>query len=172
MRSRRWLKGFHVLFSSAWVGAGVSIAIIPLVSGNPIDGGTLYGYNASILLVDNFIIIPSAMGCLITGLLISWLTPWGFFKYWSVIVPGVIAVAAIVSGIVWLGPWVNDLAAISKAQGLRALQNEEYLQTWQMVTIFGTIQAIALVLMVFVSIVKPWGRTMKTEDAVAENAIP
>ncbi|MCD6570380.1 MAG: hypothetical protein J7L53_06730 [Deltaproteobacteria bacterium] len=158
VKRRLWLKGFHVFFSCTWIGAIVSMMIVLFLKGNPISGGELYGYHASIKIIDDFIVIPSALGCLITGLLLSWKTNWGFFKYRWIIVKLVVTVSAIVFGTLYLGPWGNALAAISKAEGLLALQNEQYIHSQQMNILFGTIQVIALITMVFISTLKPWGR--------------
>jgi hypothetical protein len=163
IRGRRWLKAFHVLFSMTWIGAAITINIIPFVTGNTTSGAELYAYNEAIKMGD-LIIIPCGILCVITGLLLCWLTNWGFFKYWSVIVPGVVAIAAIVFGTVCLGPWTNDLVRISKAEGLAALQNGEYLYALRMIKILGTVQILILIFAAFVSVIKPWGRIGKTKD--------
>ncbi len=77
IRGRRWLKAFHVLFSMTWIGAAITINIIPFVTRNTISGAELYAYNEAIKMGD-LIIIPCAVLCLITGLLLCWQTPWGF----------------------------------------------------------------------------------------------
>jgi len=154
IRGRRWLKAFHVFFSMTWVGAGITTTIIPFATGNITSGAELYAYNEAIQMGD-LIIIPCAVLCVITGLLLCWQTPWGFFKYWSVVIPLVAWAVAIVIGITCLGPWTEDLVRISRAEGLAALQNGEYLYAvWISILIFAA----------FVSVIKPWGRIGKTKD--------
>ncbi|MEI8166371.1 MAG: hypothetical protein WCG26_08330 [Chloroflexales bacterium] len=41
----------------------------------PDNGHELSGVLAALKLIDDWVIIPSAIGCFLTGLLISWLTP-------------------------------------------------------------------------------------------------
>lgn len=164
IRGRRWLKAFHVAFTSVWIGAAVSIAIIPFVSGSAADGSELYTYYASVKLVDDFIIPPAGMGTFITGLLLCWQTNWGFFKYWSVVVQGVITIGVILLGIFALAPWIEDLMNITKAEGLRALQNTEYLHIQRILGIVGSIAPAALIFGAFVSIIKPWGRIRKSRE--------
>ena len=163
IRGRRWLKAFHVLFSMTWIGAGITTTIIPFVTGNTTSGAELYAYNKAIQMGD-LIIIPCAILCVITGLLLCWQTPWGFFKYWSVVIPLVAWAVAIVLGIACLGPWTEDLVRISKAEGLAALQNGEYLYALQMMKIVGTVWISILIFAAFVSVIKPWGRIGKTKD--------
>ena len=163
IRGRKWLKAFHVFFSMIWIGAGITTTIILFVTGNTTSGAELYAYNRAIQMGD-FIIIPCAVLCVITGLLLCWLTPWGFFKYWSVVIPLVCWAVAIVIGIACLGPWNEVLVRISKAEGLAALQNGEYLYALQMYKIFGIVWIIILIFGAFVSVIKPWGRIGKTKD--------
>ena len=163
IRGRRWLKAFHVLFSMTWIGAGITTTIIPFVRGNTTSGAELYAYNEAIQMGD-LIIIPCAILCVITGLLLCWQTPWGFFKYWSVVIPLVAWAVAIVLVIACLGPWTEDLVRISKAEGLAALQNGEYLYALQMMKIIGTVWISIIIFAAFVSVIKPWGRIGKTKD--------
>lgn len=158
IKGRLWLKGLHCFFSCAWIGAIMSMQVILFLKGNPISGGELYGFHASKKIIDDFIVIPSALGCLVSGLLLCWQTHWGFFKYRWIIVKLIVTVSAILFGTFWLGPWSNKLAAISRAQGLVALQNTEYLTCLHMNATFGTIQAGVIIAMVFISTLKPWGR--------------
>jgi len=164
IRGRRWLKAFHVLFSMTWIGAGITTTIIPFVTGNTTSGAELYAYNEAIKMGD-LIIIPCAILCVITGLLLCWQTPWGFFKYWSVVTPLVVWIVALVIGIVCLTPWTNDLVRISKVEGLAALQNGEYLYALRMIKILGTFQILIVIFAAFVSVIKPWGRLRKTKEA-------
>jgi hypothetical protein len=163
IRGRRWLKAFHVLFSMTWIGAGITSEIIPFFTGNATSGAELYAYNEVIKMGD-IIIIPCAVLCIITGLVLCWQTPWGFFKYWSVVIPLVVWIVALMIGIVWLSPLPGDLIRISKAEGLAALQNEEYLYALRMVKILGAVQVILLIFAAFVSVIRPWGRLRKTKD--------
>ena len=163
IRGRRWLKAFHVFFSMVWIGAGITTTIIPFVRGNATSGAELSAYNEAIQMGD-LIIIPCAVLCVITGLLLCWQTPRGFFKYWSVVIPLVAWAVAIVLGIACLGPWTSDLVIISKTEGLAALQNEEYLYALQMFKIVGVVWITVLIFAAFVSVIKPWGRIGKTKD--------
>ena len=165
IQGRKWLKAIHVAFSSAWIGAAVVIAIIPFISERAMNGSELHTYFSLIKLVDKFIIPPAGMGTFITGLLLCWQTNWGFFKYWSVVVQGVITIGVILLGIFALAPWVEDLIAISKAEGLLALQNVKYLSTLQTLKIVGVMAPVIMIFAAFVSVIKPWGRIRKNKES-------
>jgi len=158
---RAWLKGFHIFFACLWVGTAISMILLAFVRGHISNGDELWAVNTSIKLLDDFIIIPSAFGCLITGILFSWLTNWGFFKFNWIIVKYIINIAAILFGTFFLGPWVNGMEAISETERLSALQNTTYLQYAKMNIYFGTLQALTLIVAVFISVLKPWGKREK-----------
>ncbi|GAB6179802.1 hypothetical protein JCM14036_11210 [Desulfotomaculum defluvii] len=155
---RSWLKGFHIFFACLWIGAAASMILLTFVRGHIIDGDELWAVHASIKLIDDYIIIPSAIGCLMTGILFSLLTNWGFFKFNWIIVKYIINIAAILFGTFFLGPWVNGMEAISKVDRLLALQNDTYLYYLTMNKYFGSLQAIILIIAAFISVFKPWGK--------------
>ncbi len=157
IKGRAWLKGFHIFFGCAWIGTALSIVLIGFVKGHTPNGDELYAVNASIKLIDDFIIIPAALGSLITGLLICWLTNWGFFKFNWIIVKLILAIAQILFGTFWLGKWVNSATAISDAERAIALQNQTYLYFREMNNYFGSVQALLLIIVIFISVFKPWG---------------
>ncbi|OPX89877.1 MAG: hypothetical protein A4E53_01392 [Pelotomaculum sp. PtaB.Bin104] len=158
---RSWLKSFHIFFCCAWIGTGLSMLLLGFVKGYTPSGDELYAVNASIKLIDDFIIIPAALGSLFTGLLICWLTNWGFFKFNWIVVKWIITVAQILFGTFFLGKWVNGATAISNTERALALQNQTYLYFREMNNYFGSIQVLLLIVVVFISVFKPWGKKLK-----------
>jgi hypothetical protein len=112
--------------------------------------------------IDDFIIIPGAMGVLLTGILYSILTNWGWFRHNWVTVKWIICIFGIIFGTFWLGPWVNSLVPIAKEEGINALANETYTNHQRMVLYFGTFQLCTLIFAAFISILKPWKRKKKS----------
>ena len=102
--------------------------IYHLVSVN--DGAGMY-YMADFLeTVDMKILIPGAIVCLITGLLYSLLTPWGFFKYRWVAVKWILTILMIAQGTFFMGPLIKENVIIGhnlmteNAQGIAATSLE------------------------------------------------
>lgn len=158
LTGKAWLKGFHIFFACMWIGSAAAMLLLGFVRNHISNGNELWAVNMSVKLIDDFIIIPAAMGCLITGILFSCLTNWGFFKYKWIILKYIINITAILFGTFYLGPWVNGMEAISRVEGLAALQNATYLQFAEMNRYFGSLQAFVLVLAAFISVFKPWGK--------------
>ena len=102
------------------------------------------------------IISLGAVGCLLTGLLYSLLTGWGFFRHTWIMVKWIITIFCIASGMLFLGPWETAMVAISGQLGGAALQNAEYLSSMRFNFWFGILQIALLVFAVFISVFKPW----------------
>ena len=156
-RGLRWLKGFHLIAVSCWIGGAVALLLLYFLKNKVTDGGVLYGINQSIHHVDMVVIvIPGAFGCLVTGFFYSVFSNWGFFKHKWLIFKWIVTVAAILFGTFFLGPWETTMMEISGKLGMSSLNDQSYLYNQKMNVIFGGIQCIALMITVFISIFKPW----------------
>jgi len=154
-RGLRWLKIVHLFFVSMWVGGAISLLIIFFLA-RPSGGDELYAVNMAMKLVDDFVIIPGANGCLLTGLVYGIWTRWGFFRHNWLKVKWAMTVAQIVFGTFWLGPWLNGNAAIAATERLGALQNPVYMHNYTMNAFWGPLQVSLILVMVWISVDKPW----------------
>lgn len=155
-RGRKWLLFFHLFMVSAWVGAAICITLLRFNSANPNSGDELFALNSSIKLLDDFVIIPAALGTLLSGFLISLLTNWGFFKHNWVTIKWVVTVSAVLFGAFFLGPWVNSITEITDSMRILALDDPNYHSYQRLHAIFGTIQMTILIVTVFISVFKPF----------------
>ncbi len=152
-----WLKTVHVILAAVWLGGAFAVVLGQYVL-TAEAGLELYGQDVAMKFVDDFVIIPGAIGTLLTGLLYSLLTPWGFFRHRWVTVKWIITVAGIVVGTIWLGPWLNAMPPLSLEKGLAALASPEYLNLKEINRGIGGIQVAALLLAMWLSVFKPWAR--------------
>jgi uncharacterized membrane protein len=158
----RWLKVLHLLCVCCWIGGAVSLLLLSFLKNNVDDGGVLYGINQSLHHVDmTVVVIPGAIGCLLTGLVYSAFSNWGFFKQKWIIVKWIITISAIFFGTFFLGPWETAMMNISGEMGLAAVEDAQYLYYQRMNFWFGTIQFFVLVLTVYISVFKPWRTSTK-----------
>lgn len=152
-----WLKGFHLIAVSCWVGGGVAMILLYFLKNGVGDGNVLYGINQSIHHVDiAVVVIPGAFGCLVTGALYSLFSNWGFFKHTWLIYKWIVTIFAILFGTFFLGPWETAMMEISGKLGMASLSNPGYLYNEKMNLIFGAIQILLLIVTVFISVFKPW----------------
>lgn len=170
----QWLKGFHLLAVSCWIGGAVSLISLYFLKKPVTDGAVLYGINQSIHHVDMLIVvIPGAIGSLLTGLCYSLFSNWGFFKHKWLTFKWIVTVTAIVFGTFFLGPWESAMMEISGKIGISSLGNNAYLYNQKMNLLFGTIQVLILMTTIFISIIKPW-KTKKLPNrpnAVGEQSV-
>ncbi|MBW4611387.1 MAG: hypothetical protein KME22_30400 [Hassallia sp. WJT32-NPBG1] len=165
VKQKNWLLSFHVAFGAIWFGTALCMVIIAWSNRNTPNGDELYAINSILKRLDDFVIIPSANLSLFTGGLLCWLTIWGFFKHYWVTVKWVATVTLIVTGTIWLGPWVNAVTAISETDRLQALQNPLYVFDQKGVIIGGIIQTFFVLAIIAISVLKPWGRrNLKKEE--------
>ncbi|ADD67655.1 conserved hypothetical protein [Denitrovibrio acetiphilus DSM 12809] len=151
------LKTFHLISASCWIGGSVALGLIYFLKQGLTSQEAVYGINLTMHHLDVLVvIIPGAMGCLLTGLLYSLLTNWGFIKHKWIVVKWVITVSAILFGTFYLGPWIQKMILISRDSVVTG--NEEYIKIQLLHFVFGAAQSAALIFAVVISVYKPWGR--------------
>lgn len=154
-RAQKWVKGLHVIFACMWVGSAICLSVKQFFV-HPANGGELYGITSTMDFIDVYIIIPGALGVLLTAIIYSTWTNWGWFKHKWIIVKWAICIYGIIFGTYPLGSWMSEVVHISKDAGLGALSHPIFLHNQKMLCIFGTFQAMTLVFAVFITSLKPW----------------
>jgi uncharacterized membrane protein len=155
VRGQRWLKIVHLVFACAWLGGALALLLI-LFLARPAGGDELYAVQLCMTIVDDFLIIPGALGCLFTGVLYGIATNWGFFRHRWLTVKWIATVTVISFGTFWLGPWLNANAALAKAERAAAWMNPDFVHNQAMNMACGPVQLVVLVGLVWVSVAKPW----------------
>jgi len=138
-------------------GTALSVVLLGFMKGRTLEGDELYAFITAIELIDLYIIVPTGVGTLLTGLLFCSLTKWGFFKFFWIKVKLSLMIGQTLFGTFFLGEWIKQARAIADAQRGLALQNQEYLHFMDMYNYGGSIQALLLIVTIFISVFKPWG---------------
>lgn len=157
--NQKWLKVLHVYLGGIWAGGAASLfAIHCLYPTN--SGPELYARNMAMIYIDNYIIIPAAIGSCLTGLLYSHLTKWGYLKYYWVIFKWLFTIIFIVIGFFWLIPWLNNMMEVSTAmRSFLVIDSSSYDVAMTAHLAMTVAQTVLLFFVVIISILKPWGRT-------------
>jgi hypothetical protein len=145
----------HITFSIGWFGAVVAflgIAIVGLMSQQAAVVRSAY---IILELTGWFVIVPFCLASLLTGVLESIGTPWGFFRYYWIVVKLFLTVAATILLLVHMQP-ISNFAKVAEASNLsdtdfRGLR----------IQFVADAGAALLVLLgiTTISVYKPWGRT-------------
>ncbi|MDR1045253.1 MAG: DUF2269 family protein [Candidatus Adiutrix sp.] len=155
-RGQRTLKIIHLVTACLWLGGAAAINLMILWLGPGESGPELVGYDLARKFIDDLVLIPGAMGCLLSGLLICWLTPWGFFRHRWVAVKWVLTVACILFGTFYMGPRLNGQHLISQELGLAAVSDPLYVANRFHNILGGVVQVLSLLFLVVISVLKPW----------------
>jgi len=159
INNQKWLKVLHVYLGGIWGGGAASLfAIHCLYPTN--SGPELYARNMAMIYIDNYIIIPAAIGSCLTGLLYSHLTNWGYLKYYWVIIKWIFTITFIVIGFFWLIPWLNNMLEVSTTmRSFSVIDPSRYDVAMTIHLAMTIVQTVLLFFIVIISIFKPWGRT-------------
>ncbi|MDR2461268.1 MAG: DUF2269 domain-containing protein [Deltaproteobacteria bacterium] len=152
------LKILHLITACLWLGGAVGLYLIVFLLTKGDSAGEIYGYNIAGKLIDDLVIIPGAIGCLLTGLIYSLFSNWGFFKQRWLLIKWILTVYCVLFGTFFLGPKINNQPLIAKEIGLDALTNPTYLSHLGALTIGGLIQVCILIFMIYLSVFKPKGK--------------
>lgn len=155
---KNWLLSAHIGFAALWTGAVMSMFLLSLRNTNSSNSEVLYALNGAVNLLDDWIVIPAAIGSVVTATFLCWGTNYGFTKFYWVITKWILTTGLIIFGTFWLFPWGNGAAALSEQEGLQALSNPVYTFDARGVLLGTAIQVGFLLVIIAISVLKPWGR--------------
>jgi hypothetical protein len=165
INQRNWLLSLHIATGGLWFGTALcSVALaLSIILLNP--SNALHGINLARNIMGQYIIVPSAIFSVITGVLLCSFTNWGFFKHYWVIAKQIVTLLLVVLGSVWLGPMTKEMTTLSEVGQSQVLQNPNYLTLQSTVTLGGSLQTLALLAVIIVSTVKPWSKRKAVQSS-------
>lgn len=163
LQQKNWVLSFHIGFAALWTGTVFSMFLIALRNQETTNADSLFALNSAINLLDDFIVIPAAIGSVVTATVLCWQTNYGFFKFYWVITKWILTTGVMVFGTFWLFSWSNAAEDIAFTEGLNALKNPLYLFDTRGVLIGSLLQISFLFIIIVISTLKPWGRRL-TKD--------
>lgn len=158
INQKNWLLSLHIASGGLWFGTALCSVALALSAGMLDAGNALYGINIARNFMGEYLIVPAAVLSVVTGVLLCSFTNWGFFKHYWVTAKQLTTLALIVVGSVWLGPLTKEMTMLSEAGQSQVMQDPNYLSLQTIVTLGGAFQTLALLAIIVVSTVKPWGR--------------
>lgn len=153
------LKVLHLLAVAAWVGGQMCLILLSAMRPTMADAADQYAIVLATEAIDEIIIVGGAIGTLVTGLIYSLFTNWGFFRHRWLAVKWVLTVSLILFGIFFLGPWAAEMADIALLRRAAAFTDPDFLAAERYSTIFGNIQFCLAIFLVIISVKKPWKHT-------------
>ena len=150
------LKALHYVAVSCWVGTAFVLLLFNVCNKVSVSEGMLLGLNTASHKADIWILIPGAIGCLLTGLLFALFTPWGFFKHKWLVWKWILTIACILTGTFLLGVWEREMLSFSQSLGNMALTDVGYLAVKAKHFWLSCVQIATLLFMVIISVFRSW----------------
>lgn len=160
VKGTRWLKIVHLILAAMWLGGAVSMLVIMLYGTYDFSGDAMRSSAVALKRVDDYIVIPGAIGLLFTGLAYSIWTNWGFFKYRWITVKWILTVLMILFGTFVMGPRVNANVYPIEELHLYHPDNMDYFLNIFYNSLFASLQLAAMLFIFIISVLKPWRRKM------------
>lgn len=154
-RHRKWIRILHLLSAGLWIGGTAALTSVICLF-HPQNPSELLAQNRILMTIDFFIIAPGALGCLASGILYARRTPYGFLRFRWIIAKWVVNIGFIIFGGLVVVPWLER--GIARSFTIQNLPTE----TWNVVgmhLLVNTMQWSIIILLVVISVFKPWGRT-------------
>ena len=158
MTPKKWLLTLHILFSAIMFGVTITFLILSIAAATMTDEGVLKASYTSMHLLAKTSVRASTIGTVVTGILLSLLTHWGFFRYYWIIAKEVLTIFSIGLGMVGIYLWSLKAFTITTAQGMQSVQNPDFLVDRTSLFIGIILQIVSLIAMFILSVFKPWGK--------------
>ena len=146
---------FHILFAFNWIIGGMALCLLLFVT-YPATGDELYMRSKILQIIDNYFIITGAVGATITGFIYNIWTNWGLFKHRWIVVKWILAILQALFGMFVLVPCINENVVMVSQLRDAALTDPVFLGNIRTTQIWGTIQTTFLILVIAISVQKPW----------------
>jgi len=118
---RKFVLTAHLSVSVGWIGAVAAYLGLGISAVASPDEQTIRTAWIAMELIGWFVIVPLAVTALLSGLIMSLITPWGLFRHYWVLIALVLTILATVILLVHM-PTVSSLADVARAADGAALR--------------------------------------------------
>jgi hypothetical protein len=145
---RKALVAAHVLIGVGWFGITFAKLVLEIVAFGSRDQDVTRSGLLFMQALDRAVFPPVALATLATGILLSVGTAWGLFRHWWIVVKLVLTLGVIVTGVAFVGAWIDAAVRGGGADGSASLG----LISW------GVAHVVMLGAATIISVLKPWGK--------------
>jgi uncharacterized protein with FMN-binding domain len=130
----------------------------------------IFGVDLSILKIFTWGVNYAFFALILTSFILGLFTEWGFVKHRWIIFKWIITLSMFALTWFGLGPAINGMTSISDAGLNTRAMSGEYLKFQRNAIIFCAMEMIAILLIFFISVLKPWG-TRKVEQLIKQKTV-
>lgn len=146
------LKLLHILFNSFWLGGALGMILLLTLGLQPANA---HGITKAVHILDLGVVVPSAFGSLVTGILFSTMTHWGFAKHRWIVAKYVINLIPVITGAFLQAPWLIQMVELSADINASTGFNASFLTLRTYFLSFVIFQLALLFLAAYLSVFKP-----------------
>ncbi len=148
------VKIIHFLFITLWVGGACCMLLLYwlIIPATDLEVGVKYN---ALNIIDYSLIIPGAIGNVLTGIYFGSKTRWGFFKHKWLTVKWFLNVSQIIFGTFFLGRWLYHNSLLVKQNTLNILANSDFIKYENLAKNFSFLQVFLLLFVIYISVIKP-----------------
>jgi len=147
---RNLMLWLHILTSVGWMSQAFAMVALAWTGMAATDSGVRLAAFTMAEVLDKHVLVLMANVSVYTGLMLSALTPWGYFRYWWVLAKFAISMVQLYVGIFILSPSLADAVQTAR-QGQPG-------GGWT-ILLGGLLMALAIAFQAWLSVAKPWDRT-------------
>ncbi len=160
---RDLLVWLHAVTSVAWMSQALALLALLITGLNTSDPGIRLSAYTMAEVLDEGVLLHLANTSIFSGLMLSALTPWGYFRYWWVFTKFVITLSQLYMGIFVLSP---RLQALARAAEQGSAGSPVFM-------IAGSaLMVSAIAFQAWLSFAKPWKRTPWAESGGKPKKLP
>lgn len=148
------LKITHIVCSTMWIG-GVMALVCIMLGSKPFSQEMIYMAAKDHLVIDIWFLIPGGVGIVITALLYSIFTKWGFVKHRWVAIKWILTIILVIIGKLYMGIIIEKNMAYAERIMTEGITSEPFYTNVTNVAIAGIIQLVLFAVVLILSVVKP-----------------
>jgi hypothetical protein len=152
---RKFALTAHVTFSVGWLGAVAAFLVLAVAGLISHDAQTVRAVYFALPLIGWFVIVPSGLASLVTGLVQSLGTEWGLFRHYWVLVKFLLTIGAVALLLVHMQP----VERISGAVAATTLSSADFRPLRLQLIADAGLALLVLLAATTLSVYKPWGLT-------------
>ena len=154
-RLRKFALTAHVTFSVGWLGTAASFLALATAALTNGDMATIRASYLAMELTGWYVIVPFCLASLITGLVLSFGTPWGLFRHYWVLVKFLIT---IISALILFG-FTQTLGSLGDLAANATLSMDQLRNLSQSPALHSGGGLLVLLVATILAVYKPWGLT-------------
>lgn len=149
------LKFGHIISSCIWFGTVVSIGVLLYLNHESGSSDELKAFNLGIHYLDNFLIGPSVVVSIMSGVFLCFSNNLQLFACRWVLKKWLFSLVAVAFGLIWLAPWLREMEIICRINQFMVFTIPGYYRTYYLNQVSLLLQEVMLLNLILISLLKP-----------------